>query len=224
MNNGEKVSVVIPAYNEEKGISNVIDAAKNSELVDEVIVVDDGSTDKTGQVAKDSGAKVLKSDRNRGKGDAMYIGLQESEGSVIVYLDGDLTDITPQKVSKLVLPTLNGYDFAKASFKRSSGRITELTAKPLLNIFFPEINFNQPLSGQIAIKKELAKKLNFETGFKVDIALLIDAIMRGYKVKEVHLGKLDHDKKDLNKLKGMAHVIVQTIIKRADRYGRLDNL
>ncbi len=64
----------------------------------------------------------------------------------------------------------------------------------------------------------------FESGFKVDIALLIDTIMQGYKVKEVQLGKLDHDKKDLHELKGMAQTVVQTIIDRAGKYGRLDNL
>jgi glycosyltransferase involved in cell wall biosynthesis len=224
MCDGKGVSVVIPAYNEEKGISKVIQAAKNSEFVNEVIVVDDGSDDDTTRVALTSGAKVFRSDSNKGKGNAMNIGLLKSQGDVIAFLDGDLTDITSEKVNTLVAPALNGYDFAKASFDRSSGRITELTAKPLLGIFFPEIDFQQPLSGQIAIKRELARKLNFESGFNVDIALLIDAIMAGHKVKEVHLGKLDHEKKDLNELKEMARTIAQTIISHASKYGRFDDL
>lgn len=216
-----KVSVVIPAYNEEKHVSAVIHAAKESHLVDEVIVVDDGSEDETSEEAREAEVKVFRFDSNRGKGAAMNKGVEMSEGSVIVFLDGDLKDIAPWKIERLIHPTLNGYDLAKAAFQREAGRVTELTAKPLLDVFFPEMRFEQPLSGQIALKKRLAQNLHFEDGFRVDVALLIDAIMKGYKVKEVNIGELAHESKELPKLKGMAREVAGTIIDKAREYDRI---
>jgi len=223
-NNLEEVSVVIPAYNEEEHITKVITAAKNSDLVDEIIVIDDGSKDRTSEIAKKAGVKVFRSETNNGKGHAMLEGVQKSKGEVIVFLDGDLKNINSQKIDKMIIPVNNGYDFVKASFFRGSGRVTELTAKPLLKIFFPELDYKQPLGGQIAIKRQVANELQFEPGFKVDIGLLIDVSMNGHKVKEVPIGEIQHDKRELRKLKNMAKEVAETILERAKKYGRFDNL
>jgi len=223
-NDFKEVSVVIPAYNEEEHITKVITAAKDSNLVDEIIVIDDGSEDKTSEIAKKAGVKVFRSKRNSGKGHAMSKGMQKSKGEIIVFLDGDLKNINSQKINKMILPAKNGYDFVKASFFRGSGRITELTAKPLLKIFFPELDYQQPLGGQIAIKRQVANELQFESGFKVDIGLLIDVSMNGHKVKEVPIGEIQHDKRELSKLKNMAKEVAETILERAKKHGRFDKV
>lgn len=224
INNDKKVSLVIPAYNEEEHISKVINAGKDSELVDEIIVLDDGSKDRTSEIAKKAGAKVFRSEKNNGKGYTMSEGVQKSKGDVIVFLDGDLKNINSQKIEKMILPTMNGYDFVKASFFRGSGRVTELTAKPLLKIFFPELDYQQPLGGQIALKRQVANELQFEPGFKVDIGLLIDVSMNGHKVKEVSIGEIQHDKRQLSKIKYMAKEVAETILERAKNYGRFDKV
>lgn len=161
------VSVIIPAHNEADNIKTVISATKKVREVDEILVVNDGSTDDTVNVAKKCGAKVISIIENKGKGHAMKIGGARSKGDVLVFLDADLKNITPEKIRKIIDPFRDLYDFVKTRFDRRAGRVTELTAKPLLGHFFPKIekNFSQPLSGQIGIRKELFKKLTLEDDY-----------------------------------------------------------
>lgn len=150
-----KVSVIIPAYNEEETVAKVVEVVKNVSFVDEIIVINDGSTDRTEEEATNAGAIVINHAVNKGKGEALYTGYKEAECDIIAFIDADIHNLTSKKVEAMIKPILDGKtDITKTKFARESGRVTELTAKPLLNFFFPEINFEQPLSGQFAAKKE----------------------------------------------------------------------
>ncbi|MFQ5741857.1 MAG: glycosyltransferase, partial [Acidobacteriota bacterium] len=171
-----KISVVLPAYNEAEFIGKVISAAKEVAEVDEVLVINDGSTDETANVAKEAGARVVSHKINRGKGFAMKTGCEKAIGDVLIFLDADLINIQPETIRRIIEPFKEGYDFVKTRFRRRGGRVTQLTARPLLGHFLPEIDeqFEQPLSGQIGIKKELMQKLDLEVDMGVDIGILID--------------------------------------------------
>lgn len=218
------VGVVIPAHNEAPFVSAVIRAARGAEEVDEVLVVDDGSRDGTGDVAAREGARVVTHETNKGKGAAMQTGCRKSQSDVLIYLDGDLQSITPEKVERMIEPFKEGVDFVKTRFERRGGRVTQLTARPLLRHFFPEIDerFEQPLSGQIGIKKELMSRLELEDDMGVDVGLLIDVVERGARVAEVCIGSLKHDERELKGLEGMAEAVSRVVLDRAARYHRLD--
>ena len=170
------VSVVIPALNEAKRIAEVVKYALSDPITGEVIVIDDSSIDDTARLAAEAGATVMTSSM-LGKGASMHDGVGAAKYDVIAYLDGDLTGLRPNIISDLVQPIVQGdADFVKAQFGRKGGRVTELTAKPMLKLFFPELSeFSQPLGGIIAAKKSLLQQMRFEDGYGVDIGLLIDA-------------------------------------------------
>ena len=142
---------------------------------------------------------------------------------VLVYLDGDLTGLRHNIITDLCAPLIHGQaDFVKAQFGRGSGRVTELTAKPMLKVFFPELaHFTQPLGGIIAAKKTLLQALTFETGYGVDIGLLIDAQLVGATLAQVDIGFLEHDSQPLYDLTLMANEIARVIYSRAKIAGRL---
>ena len=148
-----KISVVIPAFNEEKDIAIVINTAKKCEYVKEIIVVDNLSTDKTGEIALEEGAKVIKCDK-QGKGYAMEKGMKEVTGDIVVFLDADISSYVEDVIYRLAKPIIEkDIDFVKATFEREGGRVTELVAKPLLKLLFPEFQkYLQPLGGMIAGK------------------------------------------------------------------------
>jgi glycosyltransferase involved in cell wall biosynthesis len=218
------VSVVVPAHNEAENISTVLRAARAAREVDEIIVVDDGSRDDTTVVARREGAVVVRHERNRGKGAAMRTGRDRAKGDVLIFLDGDLRNVTPSKIRRIAAPFRKGCDFVKTRFDRRGGRVTRLTAQPLLGHFFPEIDagFDQPLSGQIGISKRLVSRLDLENDSGVDIGLLIDACETGAEVKEVYFGRLEHDERELKDLESSARAVSRTILDRAHRYGKVE--
>ena len=152
------ISVIIPAMNEENTIGQVVKASLEEALVTEVIVVDDRSEDGTIEAASKAGAKVIISN-TRGKGISMKDGLLEALNEIVVFLDGDIDPYPERTVRKLVTPILNNEaEFVKGAFARNAGRVTELVAKPLLNILFPGLaQFSQPLSRQLILLKNLLK-------------------------------------------------------------------
>ena len=182
----QKVSVIIPVLNESARVSAVIRLALRSPLVGEVIVVDDGSIDGTPELAHAAGARVITSTL-LGKGASMQDGLLAARHPTLLYLDGDLAGLRDDLVEVMAGPVLRGEaDFAKARFSRRAGRVTALTARPLLQTYFPElISFEQPLGGIIAVRKELLQRLTFENDYGVDIGLLIDAHTLGARILEV---------------------------------------
>ncbi len=218
----QKVSVIIPAYNEEETVAKVVEVVKKVSVVDEIIVVNDGSVDNTEAEALKAGAIVINHETNKGKGQALYTGYQNAECDIIAFIDADIYNLTSAKVEAMIRPILEGKtDITKTKFSRASGRVTELTAKPLLNFFFPEISFEQPLSGQFAAKKEVLKRINFESDYGVDVGIVIDADVLGISIMEVDIGAIEHDMSPLSDLNLMANEVVRTIIGRANKYGRV---
>jgi glucosyl-3-phosphoglycerate synthase len=215
-------SVVIPALNEAGNIDFVIELAKASPSVGEVIVVDDGSVDDTKGCAERLGARVITSSL-LGKGASMEDGFLEARGDIVLYLDGDLRGLASDLIDRLIAPILaDQADFVKARFSRSAGRVTTLTAKPLIETFFPELaHFGQPLGGIVAVRRSGLERLTFETDYGVDLALLIDAHFLGLRLIEVDIGHLEHDSQTLEALGDMAKQVVRALLHRAERHHRL---
>lgn len=215
------VSLVIPAKNEARFIERVIRVAKRIREIREIIVVDGGSVDKTPEIARRLGAKVVYQSQYRypGKGIAMRDGFYYSTGEIVVYVDADIKNISEEFLRKLFQPILDGVaDFVKGAFARRAGRVTELVAKPLLRLFYPELSkFSQPLSGEIAGLRKAFEVVEWEPGWGVDIGILIDVYRAGLRVVEIDLGFKEHDMKPLEMLTEMAYEVAETIIRRALR-------
>ncbi len=216
------VTVVIPALNEAARIASVVRYALADPATAEVIVVDDSSIDDTVALARAAGARVFTSTL-LGKGTSMADGTAAAQQDLLVFLDGDLAGLRPGIVSDMVRPLLaDEADFVKARFGRGGGRVTELTAKPMLKVFFPELaQFAQPLGGIVAGRRSLLRELGFEEGYGVDVGLLIDAHRAGARLAEVDIGSLEHDSQPLVDLAAMANEVSRVIYERARAVGRL---
>ena len=217
-----RISVVIPVLNEAETIQSVVAFARRSPLVSEVIVVDDGSIDGTPDLAAGCGARVVTSTL-LGKGASMADGLREARSEFILYLDGDLKGLRPDVIERMSRPLLDDKaDFVKARFTRAAGRVTVLTARPLLRTYFPELaHFEQPLSGVMSARKSLLQKLRFENDYGVDVGLFIDALRENARLAEVDIGHLEHESHSLDALGEMATQVARTILDRAGAAGRL---
>ena len=208
-----KVSLIIPAYNEENTIRKVLDTAKKVRILDEIIVINDGSTDKTEDVARENNVKIISHKTNLGKGSAIISGIENSSGDILVFIDADLENISPRKITALIHPILNDEaDFTKARFTRARGRVTEIAVKPLLRVILPQINIAQPLSGQFAAKREFLESISINRKWGVDIQLLFQAIKKGLRIKEVDIGKLIHKKQPIENLIIMSEQVIKTIL------------
>ncbi len=216
------VTVVIPALNEAKRIASVVAYALADPATAEVVVVDDSSIDDTAALAREAGARVVTSTM-LGKGPSMHDGMLAAQCEIVAYLDGDLAGLRPGIIGDLCRPLLRGEaDLVKARFGRGGGRVTELTAKPMLKVFFPELaGFGQPLGGIIAARRSLLQQLTFEDGYGVDIGLLVDAHRAGARLAEVDIGSLEHDSQPLHDLTLMANEVSRVIYSRARAAGRL---
>jgi len=210
------ISIIIPALNEEKTIAKVVNFCFNNLWVSEVIVVDDASEDNTADVARKAGAQVIIS-KKRGKGISMKEGIRAASKELIMFLDGDIDPYPEGAVNKLAHPLLSGEaDFVKGAFARNAGRVTELVAKPLLNILFPGLAyFTQPLSGMIAGKKIFFEKIDFFNDYGVDIGILIDMYLMKARVKEVNIGYIENKSKPWEALGKMSGEVSRAIIKKA---------
>jgi phosphoserine phosphatase len=215
-------SVIIPALNEEKAIASVIQYALSDPATGEVIVVDDSSIDATAEIARAAGAVVITSSM-LGKGISMRDGVAIARYEFVVFLDGDLSGLQANIISDMVEPLRkNQADFVKAKFGRGGGRVTELTAKPMLKVFFPELaHFSQPLGGIISGRVSLFKNLSFEAGYGVDIGLLIGASRKGARLAEVDIGSLEHESQPLTDLTSMAFEVSRVIHQYSREAGRL---
>jgi glucosyl-3-phosphoglycerate synthase len=216
------VSVVIPVLNEAKTIDHLVRLVRRNPRVLEVLVVDDGSVDGTMKVASRAGARVMMSSL-LGKGASMGDGIGATHGEIILFVDGDLLEIDDDFVEKMIGPLLVGEaDLVKAKFTRDAGRVTVLTARPLLGAFFPELaGFSQPLGGIVATRRSLLGNVRLENDYGVDVGLLIDAVAKGARAMEVDIGRIDHESQSLEALGEMAKEVTRVILDRAWRYERL---
>ncbi|HET9060973.1 MAG TPA: glucosyl-3-phosphoglycerate synthase [Acidimicrobiales bacterium] len=229
---GLGVSVCIPACNEAGTVGQVAGAVQDklvdaAGLVDEVLVVDDGSADATAEVAQEAGARVLRLPSTQGKGAAMRRGLEETSGDIVVYCDADLYSFDPQFVVGLAGPLLTQPELVlvKASYDRplgtqpgEGGRVTQLVARPLLAILFPGLAWvSQPLAGETAARRSALQRVEFEAGYGVETGLLID-IARLFgtgAIAQCHLGERRHRNRPLAELAPQAETIMRVALRRA---------
>jgi phosphoserine phosphatase len=213
------ISVIIPALNEEKTIAAVVRFALQHPLVTEVLVVDDTSEDKTVFNATEAGATVITS-KTRGKGISMKDGIQHAQNEILIFLDADIDPYPSETITLLAEPILqNEADFVKGTFGRNAGRVTELVAKPLLNIFFPGIaHFSQPLSGMIAGKKSYFNRISFFNDYGVDIGILLDMYLMQARIKEVNIGYIENKSKPWESLGKMSSEVSKAIINKAQTF------
>jgi len=212
------LSVIIPALNEEKTIANVVSFCLRNPLVNEVIVVDDTSEDDTAILSARAGAKVIIS-AQRGKGISMKEGIDASSNNLLIFLDGDIDPYPEETINLLTQPLLQDEaDFVKGTFSRNAGRVTELVAKPLLDIFFPGLaDFTQPLSGMIAGRKSFFKRIHFFNDYGVDIGILLDMYLMKARIKEVNIGYIENKSKPWEALGKMSKEVASAIITKAHR-------
>ncbi|ALG86647.1 glucosyl-3-phosphoglycerate synthase [Gordonia phthalatica] len=237
--NGRTVSVVLPALDEEATVAGVIAtiAPLLGTLVDELIVLDSGSTDRTADRARAAGARVITREEAipdlppaPGKGEALWRSIAATTGDVIAFVDSDLIDPDPMFVPKMVGPLLADPDIhlVKGYYRRplrtgdtqepgGGGRVTELLARPLLTALKPELGeVCQPLGGEYAGTRELLASVRFAPGYGVEIGLLIDTYDRyGLAgIGQVNLGVRSHRNRPLHELSVMSRQIVATLLDR----------
>lgn len=236
--NGRRISLCFPAHNEEDTIYQVVSKFMShpicaERVIDEVVVMDDRSTDSTARLARRAGASVVSTEdcmraygESRGKGDALWRSLQAVSGDVVIWCDADLISVDPARIAALAWPLLIDDDvvMAKGHFPRETsstgggGRVTELVARPLLSMFFPEVaHLKQPLSGMCAVRRSAAEQMPFEADYGVDIGLVIDLAQRfgSRSIVEVGIGELDHRHRPLDELALTALAVQRTILERA---------
>ncbi|KOG51064.1 glucosyl-3-phosphoglycerate synthase [Streptomyces griseoflavus] len=196
---GQTVSVVLPALDEETTVGAIVEAIRTElmtpsvPLVDELIVLDSGSTDGTAKIAAEAGARVVHRDEVLprlpalpGKGEVLWRSLLVTRGDIVCFIDADLREFSATFVSGIVGPLLTdpGVQFVKGMYDRplgeaagQGGRVTELVARPLLNLHWPQLaGFVQPLGGEYAARRSLLERLPFPVGYGVELGLLVDAL------------------------------------------------
>ncbi len=246
-----KISLCLPTLNEERTIAKEIVIIKSElmtryPLLDEIVVVDSGSTDKTREIAKAYGADVYEAndilpdlEKFRGKGENLWKALYITQGDIIVYLDADIKNIHHRFVYGLVGPLLL-YDhikYAKAFYDRpiaigknklrptGGGRVTELVIRPLFSLFFPELTqIIQPLSGEYAGYRHLFETIPFPIGYGIETSMIMDIYDKwGLDViAQVDLDRRIHKNQDTKALGRMSFIILKTFINRKVKLGMID--
>jgi glycosyltransferase involved in cell wall biosynthesis len=183
------VTVLIPAYNESASIGDTVQAIKNTRKVDQLIVINDCSTDATGELARKIGAEVIDLPTNLGKGGALNHGLKFAKGTIVGLIDGDLGR-SASEIEKLLEPVLNNKadmtigKFPPAKKKGGFGLVTTLAKKGIR--WLTGLEVSSPLSGQRVLRVEVLKAVGpFESGFGVEVGLTIDVFRHGFRVKEI---------------------------------------
>jgi glucosyl-3-phosphoglycerate synthase len=234
---GFTAAAILPALDEEATVAGVVrplvrHLVRHGVLA-EVVVVDDGSTDRTAARAAAAGARVVRSadvlplHGGTGKGGAMWRGLAATTADLVVYIDADLVDFDPETVIRLLRPLVDDPEagLVKGTWRRplgddpaGGGRVTELAARPLLARFFPELSFvRQPLAGEYAATRALLEKLPYLAGWGVDMGLLLDAARVGGVgcIRQVDLGTRRHRNRPLSELAVPAATVLLAVLDRA---------
>lgn len=226
-----RLTVCIPARDEAATVGQIVACIRRElveavPVVDEILVMDDGSTDDTAAVAAAAGARVLSTAEvlpdypSLGKGQAMWKGVHAATGDIVVFCDADIRGFHPGFVLGLAGPLLARDDitFAKGFYRRSGGRVTELMARPLISVFFPHLaDLAQPLSGECGAYRHVLEELPFAGGYGVDLALLIDVTGRygNAGLVQCDLGERVHRNRPLTELGPQALSILQMTLERA---------
>jgi glucosyl-3-phosphoglycerate synthase len=238
------VSLILPTLNVADTVRSMLlelDRLRVDEtvLLDQVIIVDGGSTDGTVDVAENAGVDLYQQDallpqfgRALGKGDAMWRALGQVDGDIIAFADTDTDGFRCESIGAVLAPLLIQPDiqFVKAAFRRpfavagavspeGGGRVTELTAKPLFNLFFPLLTgFAQPLAGEFAVRRDLVRSVPFFTGYGVEAGLLIDTLRRvGLSaMAQVDVGSRQNRHQPLADLGRMSYAVLRTVLRRLD--------
>ncbi|MCF8050600.1 MAG: glucosyl-3-phosphoglycerate synthase [Desulfobacterales bacterium] len=248
---GLTISLCLPTLNEERTIAKEILIIKSElmlrhPLIDEIVVVDSGSTDSTREIAKTYGADVYEAndilprmERYQGKGENLWKALYITRGDIIVYLDADIKNIHHRFAYGLLGPLLlhDRIKYVKAFYDRpiaigknklrptGGGRVTELVVRPLFSIFFPELTqILQPLSGEYAGYRDIFDQIPFPIGYGVETSMILDIYRRwGLEVMaQVDLDRRIHRNQDTKALGKMAFVILKTFINRKLELGLID--
>jgi len=223
---GLRVTVCIPARDEARTVAGVVApvASALDQVVDELVVVDDCSTDGTGAIAEAFGARVVRRHAGPGKGAAMAAGLAASTGDIVVFLDADVRNFGMHYVTRLVEPLLGDGDvvMVKGTYARpgdaGGGRVTELLARPLLRRLFPELAFvRQPLAGEVAVRRRALEGMVLEPGYGVEVGMLLDLARRfgPSAIAQVDLGERVHRNRPLAELSGQADEVLAAVLARA---------
>jgi nucleotide-binding universal stress UspA family protein len=246
---GFSISLALPALNEEKTVGNVIQTIKGAlveaaPLLDEIVLIDSNSNDRTREIAQNLGIPVYihqsilpKYGSRRGKGEALWKSLYCTHGDIVIWLDTDIVNIHPRFAYGLIGPLLLRPDiqFVKGFYRRplrvgdkiqagGGGRVTELTARPLLNLFYPELSgVIQPLSGEYGGRRAALEQFSFFSGYGVEIGMLIDVLDKFglTAIAQVDLQERIHHNQPLEALSKMSFAIIQAVIRKLEsRYGQ----
>lgn len=246
---GVTISLALPALNEEETVGKVIRTMRKEliqrfPLLDEIVLIDSNSTDRTREIARKEGVPVYihqellpDMDPRRGKGEALWKSLLVTKGDIIVWIDTDIVNIHPRFVYGIIGPLLINpqIQLVKGFYKRplkvgqkmqagGGGRVTELTARPLLNLFYPELSgVVQPLSGEYGGRREALERATFYSGYGVETGLLIDIYEKFglHSIGQVDLLERIHHNQHLEALSKMSFAIIQTVIRKLEkRFGR----
>jgi glucosyl-3-phosphoglycerate synthase len=241
----QSLTVVLPAREVADTVGTIVERILALEgLVDQVLVVDADSEDGSAEVARAAGAEVHAQQELRpelgevlGKGDAMWRALEVARGDLIAYIDADTRDFAPDFVTGLFGPLICEPDveFVKATYRRpftvgaselpdGGGRVSQLTARPLLAAFYPDIaGLTQPLAGEIAARRSLLERLPFATGYAVETAMLLEVreLVGAGAMVEVDVGERRNHHQSLDALRPMAEQVLSVVCERLRREGRL---
>lgn len=246
------ISLCIPTLNEEKTIGKEVVLFKSElqdryPLVDEIAVIDSGSTDRTLEVAASFGADVYHSADilpemgfKRGKGENLWKAIYQLKGDIIVYVDADIKNIHPRFVYGLVAPLIHRSEikYVKAFYDRplalskeirpsGGGRVTEILVRPIFSLFFPELTaIIQPLSGEYAVRREVLERIPFPVGYGVETSHLLDVYFE-YGLDAFAQTDLDrrvHRHQETRDLGKMSFGILRTFFKRMKARGMVDDL
>jgi glucosyl-3-phosphoglycerate synthase len=233
------VSVCLPARDEAATIGPIVatvrrDLVERAGLVDEIVVIDDGSIDDTARIAESEGARVIAESSilpelpsGSGKGNALWKSLYACRGDIVCWLDADIRNFDAEFVTRLVRPLIDDPRvlFTKAYYRRPSqgeptggGRVTELVARPLISHWFPGLrDIIQPLSGEYAGRRDILETLPFVEGWGVELGLLVDLAHRygPDAITQVDLGVREHRNRPLDELGQQALAILLAALRRA---------